>query len=98
MSDKRRTGRDQVTVGVVQARNVDLRDDSRSRPQRSRDKAEPFVPPAVQAGSHSKDLIAQAIKGEYRYAMLGLILGLASIVGGVVMGLHGVGGHTSWTA
>lgn len=30
--------------------------------------------------------------------MLGLILGLASIVGGIILGLHGITGHTSWTA
>jgi hypothetical protein len=42
--------------------------------------------------------VAAAIKGEYQYAMLGLILGLASIVGGITMGLHGVAGSTSWTA
>jgi hypothetical protein len=54
--------------------------------------------PDPPAGSHSRDVIAEAIKGEYAYAKLGLMLGLASIVGGVVMGLHGVGGHTSWTA
>ena len=48
--------------------------------------------------SHSAKLLGQAIKGEYRYAMLGLILGLASIVGGVVLGLNGVAGATSWTA
>jgi hypothetical protein len=49
-------------------------------------------------GSNSADLVKEAIKGEYRYAMLGLILGLASIVGGIIMGLHGVAGSTSWTA
>jgi hypothetical protein len=30
--------------------------------------------------------------------MLGLLLGLASIIGGVAMGLNGVAGATSWTA
>jgi hypothetical protein len=39
-----------------------------------------------------------AIKLEYTYAMLGLILGLASIVGGVTLCLHGVAGSTAWTA
>jgi hypothetical protein len=36
--------------------------------------------------------------GEYRYAMLGLILGLATILGGCLLCLNGVAGHTSWTA
>jgi hypothetical protein len=48
--------------------------------------------------SASERLLKQAIKGEYRYAMLGLILGLATILGGVILGLHGVAGSTSWTA
>jgi hypothetical protein len=29
--------------------------------------------------------------------MLGLILGLAAIIGGVILGLNGVAGSTSWT-
>jgi hypothetical protein len=48
--------------------------------------------------SHSRAVVSQAIAGEYTYAKLGLILGLASIIGGVVLGLHGVAGTTSWTA
>jgi hypothetical protein len=56
------------------------------------------VPAAHAPGSSSKEIIAQSIAGEYSYAKLGLILGLTSIAGGVVMGLHGVVGHTSWTA
>ncbi|HXQ39396.1 MAG TPA: hypothetical protein VN843_35680, partial [Anaerolineales bacterium] len=53
---------------------------------------------ASNSPSHSARLLGQAIKGEYRYAMLGLILGLATIIGGVILGLHGVVGSTSWTA
>ena len=48
--------------------------------------------------SATERLLAQAIKGEYQYAMLGLVLGLATILGGVILGLHGVVGSTSWTA
>jgi len=48
--------------------------------------------------SHSADILRQAVKGEYQYAKLGLVLGLATIIGGVLLGLHGVVGHTSWTA
>ena len=51
-----------------------------------------------QSGSHSKEILLEAVRGEYRYAMLGFILGLASIIGGVILGLHGVSGSTSWTA
>jgi len=43
-------------------------------------------------------LLHEAIKGEYSYGKLGLFLGLTSILGGVILGLHGVTGHTAWTA
>ena len=49
-------------------------------------------------GRESQKLVAEAIKGEYSYGKLGLILGLASIVGGIILGLNGVAGSTSWTA
>ena len=48
--------------------------------------------------SGSASVIMESIKWEYRYAMLGLVLGLASIIGGVVLSLNGVAGSTSWTA
>lgn len=57
---------------------------------------EPVNP--VPSASGTAMVIAESIKGEYRYAMLGLLLGLASIIGGVVLGLNGVAGSTSWTA
>lgn len=47
---------------------------------------------------HSSVLLGHAIKGEYAYGMLGLLLGLASIIGGIILGLNGVAGSTSWTA
>jgi len=50
------------------------------------------------AMSASERLLAQAIAGEYRYAMLGLVLGLACIIGGVILCLNGVAGSASWTA
>jgi len=53
---------------------------------------------SVRSMSHSADILRQAVKGEYQYAKLGLVLGLATIIGGVLLGLHGVVGHTSWTA
>jgi hypothetical protein len=48
--------------------------------------------------SASERLLSEAIKSEYAYAKLALSLGLASIVGGVILGLNGVAGSTSWTA
>jgi len=52
----------------------------------------------VEVKSHSAEVLGQAVKGEYQYGKLGLILGLACIVGGIILGLNGVAGHTSWTA
>jgi C4-dicarboxylate transporter len=43
-------------------------------------------------------IVAAAVKSEYQYAKLGLALGLASIIAGTILGLHGVTGATSWTA
>lgn len=48
--------------------------------------------------SHSKEVLLEAIRSEYQYARLGLGLGLATVLGGVVLGLNGVVGSTSWTA
>lgn len=48
--------------------------------------------------SSSEKLIAQAVRNEYIYGMLGQILGLSSIIGGIVLFLNGVAGSTSWTA
>jgi hypothetical protein len=48
--------------------------------------------------SPSERLISGVIKWEYAYGMLGLVLGLSSIIGGVILGLRGVTGSTSWTA
>lgn len=56
------------------------------------------TPPASASSSASERILAQAIAGEYRYAMLGLVLGMACIIGGVILCLNGVAGSTSWTA
>jgi hypothetical protein len=56
------------------------------------------TPRRTAAKSASERLLAQAIAGEYRYAMLGLILGMTCIIGGVILCLNGVAGSTSWTA
>jgi hypothetical protein len=47
--------------------------------------------------SHSAEILKVAVRGEYSYGKLGLILGLVSIVGGVILGINGVAGSTSWT-
>jgi len=52
----------------------------------------------IENSSHGAKLIGTAIWGEYIYGILGLVLGLSSIIGGIVLGLHGVAGSTSWTA
>lgn len=43
-------------------------------------------------------VMSEAVKGEYSYGKLGLLLGISSIIGGVILGLNGVAGSTSWTA
>jgi hypothetical protein len=43
-------------------------------------------------------LLSEAVRGEYGYAKCGLVLGLASIIGGLILCLNGVVGTTSWTA
>jgi hypothetical protein len=48
--------------------------------------------------SASAELIRKGIVLEYVYGILGLVLGLAAIIGGVVLGINGVAGSTSWTA
>ena len=48
--------------------------------------------------SHSARLIGAAIWGEYIYGALGVILGLSCVLGGIILGLRGVTGSTSWTA
>ncbi len=52
----------------------------------------------IENSSHGAELVGTAIRGEYIYGILGLVLGLSSIIGGIVLGLHGVAGSTSWTA
>jgi hypothetical protein len=50
------------------------------------------------SGSSSASVIKTAILGEYIYASIALILGLSAIIGGSVLCLYGVTGHTSLTA
>ncbi len=54
---------------------------------------------ALGAGvSHSADVVRESIRKEYRYGALGLVLGLVTIIGGVILGLNGIAGSSSWTA
>ena len=48
--------------------------------------------------SESARIVSQAVTGEYIYGILGLIIGLAAIMSGVALCVHGVVGSTSWTA
>ncbi len=52
----------------------------------------------VSKQSHSASIVGAAIEQEYRYARWGLGLGLSCILTGLVLGLNGVAGSTSWTA
>jgi hypothetical protein len=69
-----------------------------STPSAGSKPAEKPINVIIPTDSHSKEIILEAVKGEYLYARLGLWLGVLSIVGGVILGLNGVAGSTSWTA
>jgi len=56
------------------------------------------LPEQVPRHSHSAAIVASAVRGEYIYASLGLVLGLAAIIFGSVLCLNGVVGKTSWSA
>lgn len=43
-------------------------------------------------------IASDAIKNEYKYGTLGLILGLISILGGILLVFNGAVGSTSWSA
>jgi len=54
--------------------------------------------PMPTAGSPSERIITEAMRREFWYGLVGLLLGLASIVGGVILGIRGAVGATSWSA
>ncbi len=81
----------QLTVGSVDFRSEAMVSQT-TRPQEDR----PIV--EIKTHSHSAEILEQAVKGEYQYGKLGLILGVLTILGGIALGLNGVAGHTSWTA
>ena len=45
-----------------------------------------------------KEFWKQASLYQFIYSLCGLLLGLACVIGGIVLFLHGVAGSTSWTA
>lgn len=53
---------------------------------------------SVKVSGSPAPVVKELIRQEYRHAALGMGLGLACIVGGCVLGIAGVAGHTSWTA
>jgi hypothetical protein len=53
---------------------------------------------SVKVSGTPAPVVTELIRHEYRHAALGVGLGLATIVGGCVLGIAGVAGHTSWTA
>lgn len=70
-----------------------------TKPQAGTREDRPAAPPranlVVRAGG---DFLTHVTRLEYIYSILGLVLGLSTIIGGVILGLHGVTGSTSWTA
>jgi hypothetical protein len=66
----------------------------------------PSFPPSLPSPARFDNVVYDGATGlahrvvvfEYIYGILGLLLGLACILGGVILGLRGVTGSTSWTA
>ena len=84
--------------GIVNEPVAPISVDSSIPAQGSITSVEPSNPTSTTNTSHSATLIAAAIRGEYIYGTLGIFLGLSCILGGIVLGLRGVTGSTSWTA
>jgi hypothetical protein len=90
-------------ASVQQRLGADLSTDdspaNRRKPEQKQVKATPErVENLRQGGSSSERVIRTAIVGEYIYSITALTLGLAAIIGGCVLGIYGVVGHTSFTA
>ncbi len=58
-----------------------------------------FRPHAVEVPAERTDspFWKQAMFYQFIYSLAGLVLGLACVIGGIVLFLHGVTGSTSWT-
>jgi hypothetical protein len=53
----------------------------------------------VVPGSHDdRELYRRAAKYQFWYSVLGLLVGIICVVAGMLLLLHGIAGHTSWTA
>ncbi len=61
-------------------------------------KVKPFDDRVIPRVSYSHDIIKQAIDREYKYAMTGLIIGALIMIGGILLGIFGVVGSSSWSA
>jgi hypothetical protein len=64
-------------------------------------KQEPVVEIANEAdfvGEHSDRVITKVSNHQLIYSLAGLVLGLACIIGGIILFLAGVSGKMSWTA
>jgi len=44
------------------------------------------------------ELVKTIVRGQLIYSLSGLTLGLACVVGGLILALHGVTGSVGWTA
>ena len=49
-------------------------------------------------GKHSDDLVEKVSKHQLIYSIFGLVLGIACILGGVMLFLKGVTGKMGWSA
>jgi|ERR1051325_9000100 hypothetical protein len=81
---------------TIRVDRVSFIDDSPAyaQPQRNKTTSSKQVNPP----SHSRELLDKAIEGEYSYGRRGQILGLAAIVGGIILALFGAAGSTTWMA
>ena len=48
--------------------------------------------------SLNDEIIRESMRHKFIYSMTGLLLGLVSMLGGIVLFLNGVAGKSSWTA
>jgi hypothetical protein len=92
---------------VPKMSNANLQDSSESRPGGAAEPAtsspqEPQAVRAVKGGgrpeSHAASAIDRAVRPEYTHAIVGLSLGLFSLVVGLVLCLHGAAESVTWTA
>jgi hypothetical protein len=73
-------------------------DDEPPTAQSSAQVGEVESPETTTRRSSSEAVIKAAIYGEYVYSCVALLLGLSAIIGGSILCIYGVTGHTSFTA